>query len=87
VSESLGELIVLGRQAIERGDAAAARAIFEQARDEPARPEVLEGLAGACYLELDFTGSVEAWEGAYAAYREAGDALGAVRTARTQSYN
>jgi DNA-binding NarL/FixJ family response regulator len=47
---------------------------------------VLEGLAGASYLDTDFEHAVEDWEGAYAAYRDAGDAVGAVRVARTLAY-
>jgi len=86
VTAPLDEQAELGRQALRRGDAAAAREIFERAELEATTAEVLEGLAGVCYLERDFTGAVEAWERAYAAYRERGDPLGAVRTARTLSY-
>ena len=69
-----------------RGDAAAARVIFERARTEPASGDVLEGLARAAYLEREFSQAIEDWEGAYAAHREAGDRLGTVRVARTLAY-
>jgi tetratricopeptide (TPR) repeat protein len=45
--------------------------------------EVIEGLARAAYLELDFYRAIEGWERAYAAYRTVGDQLGAIRVART----
>jgi DNA-binding NarL/FixJ family response regulator len=60
--------------------------MFEQASSGPLDAEVVEGLASAAYLDLDFTRAIEEWERAYAAYREAGDAVGAVRVARTLSY-
>src|SRR5689334_17296686 len=80
------ELVVLGREALQRGDAAAAREMFERASSGPLDAEVVEGLASAAYLDLDFTRAVEEWERAYAAFREVGDAVGAVRVARTLSY-
>ncbi len=47
---------------------------------------MIEGLARASYLELDYSQAIEEWERAYAAHREAGDLLGAVRVARTLAY-
>lgn len=44
---------------------------------------VLEAEARAHYLDLDFPAALAAWERAYAGYRAEGDAVGAVRTART----
>jgi DNA-binding NarL/FixJ family response regulator len=43
----------------------------------------LEAEARARYLELDFPAALAAWERAYAAYRAGGDAVGAIRMART----
>jgi DNA-binding NarL/FixJ family response regulator len=75
-----------GRAALRVGDGPAARAAFERALAEADGGDVREGLARAAYLELDFGESVDQWERAYAAYRESGDALGAVRVARTLGY-
>jgi DNA-binding NarL/FixJ family response regulator len=44
---------------------------------------VLEAQARSRYLDLEFSAAIDAWERAYAAYRAAGDAVGAVRMART----
>jgi hypothetical protein len=46
---------------------------------------VIEGLARAAYLALDFQRAITDWERAYAAYRGVGDELGMVRVARTLS--
>jgi DNA-binding NarL/FixJ family response regulator len=43
----------------------------------------LEAEARARYLDLDFAAAITTWERAYAAYRKEGDAVGAVRMART----
>jgi DNA-binding NarL/FixJ family response regulator len=69
------------RAAIKAGDAAEARRRLEQA--DGADPTVRELLARVYYLELDYPAAIEAWESAYPAYRAAGDAVGAVRIART----
>lgn len=47
---------------------------------------MIEGLARAAYLELDFPRAIQDWERAYAAHREAADRAGAVRVARTLGY-
>ena len=47
---------------------------------------MLEGLASASYVLLEFPRSISEFEQAYAAYRRAGDGAGAVRTARTLGY-
>lgn len=47
---------------------------------------MLEGLARASYIERDYARAIEAWETAYAAHRDARDAVGAVRVARTLGY-
>ena len=65
-------LIAEGRRALRSGDAASARTIFERAGADPARGDVLEGLARAAYLELDYAEAIEGWERAYAAHRDAG---------------
>jgi len=79
-------LIAEGRRALRSGDAASARAIFERAGAESARGDVLEGLARAAYLDLDYAEAVERWEQAYAAHRGADDRMGAVRVARMLAY-
>jgi tetratricopeptide (TPR) repeat protein len=73
--------VQVARAAIKAGDAAEARRRLEQA--DGADPAVRELLAQAYYLELDYPAAIEAWESAYPAYRAAGDAVGAVRIART----
>jgi DNA-binding NarL/FixJ family response regulator len=52
---------------------------------QPAGATALEAEARARYLDLDFPAAIETWERAYAAYRAEGDAVGAVRIARTLS--
>ena len=73
--------VQVARAAIKAGDAAEARRRLEQA--DGADPTVRELLARVYYLELDYLAAIEAWESAYPAYRAAGDAVGAVRIART----
>jgi DNA-binding CsgD family transcriptional regulator len=80
------ELISQGREALRRGDGAAARRAFEDARAESNSGAVLEGLAQAAYLELDFPRSIDTWQEAYAAYRAEGDGVGALRVARMLAY-
>ena len=83
----VGALIDEGRAALRVGDGAGARLAFERALTEcPTTGEVLEGLARAAYLELDFPRAIEDWERAYAVYREACDPVGAVRVARQVAY-
>lgn len=83
VTAAVLALLDQGRAALRAGDAATARAAFEQVMAEQPHPQAMEGLARVRYLELDFSRAVESWEEAYAAYREAGDGVGAVRVART----
>jgi DNA-binding NarL/FixJ family response regulator len=81
------ELITAGRAALRAGDAAGARRAFETGLGEwPDDGDLVEGLARAAYLELDFAGAMELWERAYAAHRASGDQVGAVRVARTLAY-
>ncbi|WP_084959224.1 LuxR family transcriptional regulator [Thermoactinospora rubra] len=82
---SVGELIAEGRAALRSGDAARARRALERAAADAPCAEVAEGLARACYLELDFPGAIEGWERAYALYRATGDDAGAIRVARMLS--
>ena len=55
----LEELIAEGRAALRAGDAAGARRVFESALAESASGDVIEGLARASYLELDFSQAIE----------------------------
>jgi tetratricopeptide (TPR) repeat protein len=79
------ELLAEGRAALRAGDAAEARRALEQVLATSPSGEVLEGLARAAYLALDFEQAIREWEQAYAAFRGAGDQLGMVRVARTLS--
>ena len=80
------QLIADGRAALRAGDAVGARRAFELAQTESMSGDVIEGLARASYLEMRFSQAIEGWEHAYAAHREAGDHVGAVRVARTVAY-
>jgi DNA-binding NarL/FixJ family response regulator len=80
-------LITAGRTALRVGDAPGARRAFETGLGEwPDDGDLVEGLARAAYLELDFAGAMELWERAYAAHRASRDPVGAVRVARTLAY-
>ena len=69
--------------ALRTGDAAAARALLDERGDAADHAAVLELRARASYLDLAYTDAIEQWEQAYAAHREAGDSLAAVRVARS----
>ena len=71
------------RAALRLGDATMARSALEHAT---ATPEVLEGLAAASYVLFEYEAGIEEFERAYAAYRAAGDGVGAARVARTLGY-
>jgi DNA-binding NarL/FixJ family response regulator len=86
VTSSVPELIAAGRAALRAGDAAGAREAFELAQVSSECGDVIEGLARTSYIEMKFTGAIDLWERAYAAHREAGDHVGAVRVARTIAY-
>ena len=73
------ELVATGEAALRVGDATGARAAFGQL--DPT-PEVLEGLATASFVLLEYTQAAQELEAAYAGYRAAGDGAGAVRVAR-----
>jgi len=83
VPGQVGALIEEGRVALRVGDGPGARRAFELALAEELLGEALEGRARAAYLELDFVCAIEGWERAYAAYRDTGDQLGAIRVARS----
>jgi len=78
------DLLAQSRAALRAGDAAGARRCLDGT--DTASGDVLELLARADYLELDFDTAISNWERAYATHREAGDRLGAVRVARVLSY-
>jgi DNA-binding NarL/FixJ family response regulator len=80
------DTIAEGRAALRAGDATGAEAAFERALAEGRTGDATEGLARAAYIRLDFPAAIELWEQAYAAHRAAGDAVGAVRVARTLAY-
>ena len=86
VSSPTDELLERGRAALRSGAAQAARRAFDDALSRSESPAAIEGLARACYLALDFDDAIEQWERAYAAFRAAGDQIGAVRVARTLGY-
>jgi len=86
VTPSLDEHLARGRAALQVGDPVTARAEFELAAEHSASGDVLEGLARAAYLEMKFPDAIRLWERAYAAHRESGDHVGAVRAARTVAY-
>ncbi len=72
-----------GRVALRVGDATAARAALESV---PPTPAVLEGLAAASYVLMEYPRAIDEQERAYAGYRQAGDGTGAARMARTLAY-
>ncbi len=80
------DLLEEGRAALRRGDGAGARLIFERNVDEDTSGAVIEGLANAAYLELDYAPAIDGLERAYAIYRDTGDHVGAARTARSVAY-
>ena len=82
----LEELVAEGRAALRAGDAAGARRALDQAVGASSNGDVIESLARASYLELDYLTAIDGWERAYAAHRDAGDHVGAVRVARSLSY-
>ena len=86
MARTVDELVAEGQTALRAGDAAGARRAFGSPSVDPASGDVIEGLARAAYLDLDFTPAIEGWERAYAAHRTCRDRVGAVRVARTLAY-
>jgi DNA-binding NarL/FixJ family response regulator len=81
------ELVAEARSALRVGDGARARGLFERARElTPGDAEIIEGLARAAYLELEFSEAIEGWKRAYTAHRAADDDVGAVRVARMLAF-
>src|SRR4051812_35305757 len=78
------DMLERARAAIRSGDAATARRALEAV--DPVDAAAREAFAQVCYLELDFRGAIEAWEAAYPGYHAIGDAVGALRVARTLAY-
>jgi tetratricopeptide (TPR) repeat protein len=76
-------LIREGHDAYQRGDAELSYRAFRRAADESPTGQVFEGLAKASHLAFDYRRAVDAYERAYAAYRQEGNVLGAARAART----
>jgi DNA-binding CsgD family transcriptional regulator len=85
-ADSRDALIAEGRAAFEQGDARSSRHAFEAALAERESGELLEGLARALYLEVDYPGSIEAHQRAFAAYKGEGDPLSCARVARLLSW-
>jgi tetratricopeptide (TPR) repeat protein len=84
--QTVEEPLAEGRAALRVGDAASARRAFERAVAEQADGDAIEGLARASYIALDFREAIQDLERAYAAHRDGGDRVGAVRVARTLAY-
>ena len=80
------ELLEHCRAALRAGDAAGARHALEGATVASASGDVIECLARAAYLDLDFAEAIGGWERAYAAHRDGGDLSAAIRVARTLGY-
>ena len=79
------EAVEEARLRLRDGDAAGAWAALEAAAGSETGA-VLECRARASYLGLELRQAIEFWEQAYAAYRSEGDAIGAVRVARTLGF-
>jgi DNA-binding CsgD family transcriptional regulator len=86
MNASVADLIAQGRVALRCGDPVRARRAFEAAMSDMDCGDVIEGLARASYLEMDFPEAIKGWERAYAAHRDARDHVGVVRVARTLAY-
>jgi len=86
MSSPVDDLLAEGQQALERGDGPAARRAFEAAAAEAESGALLQSLAEAAYLELDFRACVSFYERAYAAYRDEGNTHGAFHAARLLTF-
>jgi DNA-binding NarL/FixJ family response regulator len=86
VSAPIDELVAEGQQALERGDGSAARRAFEVAAAEIESGAILQSLAEAAYLELDFGACISFYERAYAAFRDEGDVTAAFHAARLLTF-
>ncbi len=79
-------LIADAKAALTKGDAAAARDLFQTALSVGPNSAALEGLGFAAYLAMDFDEAIDLWQRAYAGYRAEGNGVGAVRIARMLGY-
>lgn len=86
MSRSEQLLIDEGYASLRSGDSSTARRLFESASVRAERGATLEGLARAGYLDHDYLPAMDLWGSAYEAYRREGDAVGAIRVARTLAY-
>ena len=84
--ESVVELVGEGRATLRRGDPAAARDFYSAALVIEESGTVLAGLGEAAYLEHDHAVAIDAFERAYAAFRDSQDPAGAARIAGTLGY-
>jgi DNA-binding NarL/FixJ family response regulator len=75
-------MIEEGWAALNAGDAATARAVFENALAEVETGSGREGLGQALYLQRDYSDAIKQHERAYAAYRREGQTVAAARVAR-----
>jgi ATP/maltotriose-dependent transcriptional regulator MalT len=75
------ELLAAGRQALARGDWAAARSALGQVVASDPTGEALEALGTACWWQDDGKAVLEVREAAYRRYREEGDLRSAARVA------
>jgi DNA-binding CsgD family transcriptional regulator len=69
--------------ALRRGDADEALSVLAPCLDGDPSAQVLEIAGRAHYVRMAYPDAIESMEAAYAAYRASGDAVGAVRVART----
>ena len=69
--------------ALRDGDATLARSVLAEISAGHITAEILEAQARADFLDREYADTVEHWELAYAAYRNEGDGIGAIRVARS----
>jgi DNA-binding CsgD family transcriptional regulator len=80
------DLLEEGYAALRTGDSAAAQRAFDAVLLTEQSGGAFEGSAGTAYLDHDYQLAIERWSSAYEAYRREGDAVGAIRIARTLAY-
>jgi DNA-binding NarL/FixJ family response regulator len=71
----------VGWTALRSGEWAKAKAAFEAEIEEAETPALMDGLARSRWWLGEVDAAVEAWEGAYVGYRQAGDDAAAARAA------
>jgi hypothetical protein len=67
------ETVADGWESLRAGEWGQAKAAFEAGLAERETPATLDGLARTRWWLSDVAGAIEAWERAYAAYRQEGD--------------